>query len=174
MYITAQILGGLSIAILLGYTVIKVDRKVILICNVLINLLWAAHYFFLNAYTGGACSSICAAMVVVFFFKGRVKWLSKPYVPVFFCAVFVAFGVVTWDSAYSIIPIVGNVLVGVALWMDKEIVIKGIYTIVAALWVWYNAVYFSYIGVIGQSLAFAFDVFYLCKYFYLAKKQKAE
>ncbi len=174
MYVTAQVLGGLSIAILLGYTIVKVDRKTILICNVLINLLWAAHYFLLNAYTGGVCSSICATMVVVFFFKGRTKWLSRLYVPIFFVLIFVGFGVITWDGGFSVIPILGNVLVAAALWLDKEIVIKGIYTIVAVLWIVYNTAYFSYIGVIGQCLAFVFDVVYLCLYFYRARKAKVE
>ena len=60
----------------------------------------------------------------------------------------------------------------VALWMDREIVIKTLYIFVAALWVVYNVAYFSYIGVIGQSLSFLFNIFYVAKYYYLQRKRE--
>lgn len=172
MYIAAQISGGLSIAILLVYTLVRVSRKTILICNILINLLWALHYLLLGAYTGAICSFICAFMVAVFFLKGRVKWLSGIYVPLFFAAVFIVFGIVTWNDIFSVIPIVGHMIIIVALWMDREIVIKTLYIFVAALWVVYNVAYFSYIGVIGQSLSFLFNIFYVAKYYCRQRKRE--
>ncbi len=170
MFIAAQILGGLSIAILLGYSVLKVSRKVILVCNMLINLLWAAHYFLLGANTGALCSLLCVAMTFVFYFKDTVKWLGKLYVPILFGVAFAVFGIVTWENWFSIIPVVGNILLVIAMWLDKEIVIKATCIPVAALWVVYNSIYFSYIGAIGQSLSFVAHVFYVAKY-YLKKKK---
>lgn len=168
MYILAQVLAGLSIAILLGYTLVKVNRFVILVCNVIINLLLAAHYFLLDGYTGGACSLICAFMVAVFFFKGKIKWLSTLFTPIFFGVFFVVFGILTWKDGWSVIPIVGNLIVLTALWLDKEVLIKSLYAIVAALWIIYNLfglAEISYLNVIGQSLALLFDIFYVSKYF---------
>ena len=47
--IIAQILMSFSILILLVYTVLKVSRRTILVCNMAINLLQAIHYFLMVA-----------------------------------------------------------------------------------------------------------------------------
>lgn len=171
MYAAAQIAGGLSILILLGYTLVRVSRKTILICNVLINLFWALHYLLLGANTGAICSFICAFMVAVFFLKGKVKGFCGFYVPLFFAVVFICFGIFTWNDLFSLIPIIGHMIIIAALWSDREIIIKTLYIFVAALWVVYNVAYFSYIGVIGQSLSFLFNLFYVVRYHIRQKKE---
>ena len=165
MYIFAQILGGVAIAVILAYSILPVGRKIILLGNILVNLLWAVHFAILGAYSGALCSLLCSIMALVFYFKGRGKILSSIFVPVAFGALFLAFGIITWDNYYSLIPAAVNIMLVVALWLNREILIKILYIPMAALWVFYNAIYFSWIGIIGQSLSFCFNtafVIYWC------------
>lgn len=170
MFVIAQILGGIAILILLGYTIMKVNRGTILACTIAINLLWALHYLLLKAYTGCVCSLICVGTVAVFFFKGKIKLLSGIWVPIFFGIIYLLFGILTWENKFSLLPILCSFLVVIALWNDREIVIKSIFIVVALLWVIYNSVFFSYIGMIGQGLSFLFNALYVIKYYVLKKR----
>lgn len=174
--IIAQILMSFSILILLTYTVFKVSRRTILVCNMAINLLQAIHYFLMGpaGATGGACSLICVLMVLVFFFKGKNRFLSGLWIPTFFIVSFIAFGVLTFETPFSIIPIVGNTLLVIAFWWNTEVAIKGTCIVVAALWVVYNAILLSYVGLIGQVLSFILNTVYVSRYFYRKRKARVD
>lgn len=170
--IIAQILMTFSILILLSYTVFKVSRRTILICNMVINLLQAIHYFLMGpeGATGGACSLICVLMVLVFYFKGKNRFLSGLWIPAFFIVAFIVFGILTFETPFSVIPIIGNTLLVVAFWRNTEVAIKGTCIVVAALWVVYNAILLSYVGLIGQVLSFVLNIVYVARYLYFARK----
>lgn len=163
LFITAQIIGGIAVALLLFYAIKEVSRNAILVFNIAINLLWAVHYFMLKAYTGAACCLICVAMIIVFRFKRSAKFLSGIYVPLFFGAVFITFGILTWDNALSLIPIAINILITIAMWLDRALLIKTLALPIATLYIIYNFFYFSYIGAIGQSLSLVFHTVFVIK-----------
>ena len=172
MFVAAQIAGGFAIAVLLAYSIVKVTSRTILFCNIVINLLWAVHYLLLGAYTGCACSLLFTLMVTVYFFKNSCRFLSGIHIPLIFAAVFILFGALTWEGTSSFLPIVINLILTAAMWMDREIVIKGMCIPVAAMWVVYNCFYLSYIGIIGQALSFLFHSIYVIMY--IGRKKREE
>lgn len=163
-FIIAQIIGAIAIVLLIYSSAKKVGRKPLLIFNILINLLWAIHYIMLDARSGCACSVIAAIMVFASYFKGNNKFMSSPAVPVFFSIVFIVFGLITYQNPISIIPIVGNILVTVAFWNDKEYTIKSIFVVVAFMWVVYGGLIGSVISVIGQSMSFFTNLSYVIRH----------
>ena len=163
MYIIAQILGIIATVILLGYTLVKVDRRKILVFNIIINLLWAVHYLILKAYTGSFCSLFTALMVYISSFKGRNAFFKTLAVPIIFSILYIIIEVLTWAGISTVIQMVGNILLTIAMWSDEEKRIKALFIPVGILWFMYNYIYFSPIGLIGQALAVSFNVFYLIK-----------
>jgi len=170
MYILAQILGFGATAILLTYTLIKVERKTILVCNVIINTLWALHYLILGAYTGCFCSFFTALMVFVCSFKGKSRFFKTLAVPIIFNILFVIIEIFTFAGFPTVLQMLGNFILVIAMWSDKEITIKALFIPVGILWFIYNYIYFSWIGLICQALAVSFNVFYSVKYLIKNKK----
>ena len=165
VYILAQAIGFLATAILLTYTLLTVSRKTIVVCNIFINSFWGIHYLILGAFTGAFCSFFTALMVVGCYFKGKNKFFSGPWVPLFFNIAFIIIEIFTWVGAPTLIQMAGNFLLVMAMWSDKEIEIKFLFIPVGILWFIYNFIYFSWIGLICQALAVSFNVFYVTKYF---------
>lgn len=164
MYITAQVLGIFATVILLGYTLVKVDRKRIIVYNIIINILWALHYFILKAYTGAFCSLFTALMVYISSFKGKNKFFETAAVPVIFSIMYVIIEMFTWSGMPTVIQMAGNIILTIAMWSDEEKRIKALFIPVGILWFIYNYIYFSPIGLIGQALAVSFNVFYLVRH----------
>ena len=113
-------------------------------------------------------------MVFVFYFKGKNRFLSGLWIPAFFIVAFILFGILTFETPFSIIPIIGNTLLVIAFWWNTEVAIKGTCIVVAALWVVYNAILLSYVGLIGQTLSFILNTVYVSRYFYRKRNIKAD
>ncbi len=165
MFVIAQILGGIATVLLLWYTLREVDRRTIVFFNLLVNCLWCAHYFLLEAYTSTLCSILCVAMYFVFRMKKRNRFLSGMWIPAFFAVCFVAFGIITWDGPISILPVVCNLALSIAMWIDNAVLIKAVCIPVSAMWVIYNALVLSYTGMVGQSLFCLCNIVYVVRHF---------
>ena len=170
MYLVAQLIGFCATAILLTYTVCNVSRRTIMICNMIINTLWAVHYLMLQAYTGAFCSFFTTIMVAACSLKGKNRLFQGYWVPVFFNLSFILIEIFTWAGVPTLIQMVGNIILVIAMWCDREIEIKGLFIPVGILWFIYNLIYFSWIGLICQALAVSFNVFFVVRYFLQKKK----
>ena len=171
MYIAAQIIGFVAMCILLGYTLLKVDRRTILICAIIINVLWVTYYLLLGAYTGAFCSFLTAIMIFSSYFKGINRFLSTWTVPIIFNFLFLPVEIITYDGLPTIIQIVGNFFLIASMWCDKEIEIKALSVPVGILWFAYNAMYGGYTGMICHALSVVFNLVYIVKFFIIKKRQ---
>ncbi len=172
MYWLAQGIGFCATAILLTYTLCTVSRKTIMICNIIINSLWAVHYLILGAYTGAFCSFFTALMVFCCSFKGKNKLFSGLFIPIVFNIGFIILEIFTWVAIPTLIQMAGNIILVFAMWSDREIDIKALFIPVGVLWFIYNLIYFSWIGLICQALAVSFNVFFVVRYFIRKNKSK--
>lgn len=163
MYIASQILAAASTVILLVYSVMKVKRETILICNIAINLLLSCHYALLKSYTGALCTGVITVMVFAFYYKNRVKMRYRRLMFIGFISLLLLCGALTWEDGWSAIAVIGNVLLAIALWNDNENVIKGLFILVGILWIILNAHLKSTAAVIGQVLSVLSNVVYFCR-----------
>ena len=170
-YLIAQIVGFTATAIYLTYTLCKVNRSTIMICSIIINLLWATHYLILGAYTGAFCRIFTTFMVVICSFKGKNVFFKGPVIPIFFNICYIIIGIFTWAGISTVIQMIGNFILTISMWLDSEINIKTLFIPIGILWLIYNCIFFTWIGVISQSLAILFNVIYLIKY--IVNKKKA-
>lgn len=161
-YILSQIMALVSTAVLIIYSVMKVNRSTILVCNVVINFLLAVHYFLLTDYTGALCSGVTTFMVWVFYYKKYLKKFGLT-VPLLFMGIFIGAGIMTWSDGWSVIPVIGNILLIIALWNDDENFIKLIFIIVGILWMILNIHLKSIVNIFGQILALSSNILYFAR-----------
>lgn len=164
MYIIAQILVFIAIVLLVYSSVRQLGRKVVVLFNALINFFWGIHYLLLEAYSGVACAAICVVMIIVFYFKGKTKFLSSVALPVVFSIIFITFGLYTYQDIFSILPIVGNVIMTFAFFSNTEIEIKTCFVIIAALLTAYNGIIGSLLGCLGQALSLGSNIIFVVRY----------
>lgn len=172
MYILAQVLGVIATVILLGYTLMRVERKTILICAIVINILWTVHFLLLGAYTGSFCALLTALMVFCSYFKGRNRFFKTMAVPILFNIFFIIVEIVTFDGLPTIVQMLANVLLIASMWCDDEIGIKSMSIPVAALLIVYNLMYKGWSGAFCHTLSLLFCVFYVCKFYYKKRLTK--
>ena len=171
-YIIALVIGAIATAILLTYTLMRVSRKTILVCLVIINTLWGVHYFMLEAYTGAFCQLFTALVVLICTFKGKNKFFSGLAVPIIINMIYLMIAAFTWDGFPTVVQIVGNFIFVLATWSDKELAIKALFIPLGLLWLLYNILCYSWIGIVCQVLAVTFNVVFVTKYLLQKRKEK--
>ena len=93
-FVIAQIIGGIATVLFILITIFKVGRTKILLGNVLINALWVIHYILIKAPSGIISASIIVLMTIVYYFKGKNKFMSLPIVPILFCISFIVMQII--------------------------------------------------------------------------------
>ena len=151
MNIAAQIVGAFGILFsLLSFQFAK--RKYILVSQMTASLLFALQLFMVGAITGG-CLDTIAFIRALIFMNNQKKWASSKLWLVGFILVMVTTGILTWENAWSILPIIGSVLSTVALWMKTGKHIRMISLLVGPCWLVYNIVNGAYTGAFNEVLA---------------------
>lgn len=150
--VVAQILGAAGILVFI--ILYQFDNmKGVLKAKMVMDVLWAAHYLLLGAGSAFAINLICLVRELVFingdkrFFKSRV-WLW----------IFIAFNLVsaaiTWKGYYSIFPALASSLATVSFRQKNIKTARVIGVTNNILMFTYDIFVGSYMGLIGETLAF--------------------
>ena len=151
MKIAAQIVGLLGIVCsLLSFQ--QKERKKVMLFQMTASALFCIQLFMVGAVTGGFIDSISFLRTVVFSQNDK-KWASSPAWLGIFIVAMVGTGILTWQNAWSILPILGAVLSTIALWMKKASHIRGISLLVGPCWLVYSLVHGAYTGALNEVLA---------------------
>ena len=151
MNIAAQIVGIFGIVLSLLSFQLK-QRKYIMLFQMTASLMFSAQLFMVGAITGG-CLDMISFVRTLIFANNSKKWASSPLWLVGFICVMIATGIMTWENAWSLLPILGAVLSTVALWMKEEKYIRLISLFVGPCWPIYNLVNGAYTGAANEVLA---------------------
>ena len=151
MFILAQIFG--AIALILTVTSVQFKTKErILIFQIIANIIIAIQYFLLNALTGGFVAIVNTIRCIIFYYyKKKEKKPSIIFLTIF-TIVAIMTGILTWQNAFSIIPIFAAIIFTFGLWQDNVKVTKICTALTSGNWVVYNVIVKAYVGAI-QSLA---------------------
>ena len=151
MTIAAQIVGAFGILFsLLSFQFVK--RKYILLSQMTASLLFSLQLFMVGAITGG-CLDMISFVRSLIFLNNQKKWASSKLWLVGFIVVMISTGILTWENAWSILPIIGSVLSTVALWMKEGKHIRMISLLVGPCWLVYNIINGAYTGAFNELLA---------------------
>lgn len=168
--ITAQVIGFIAlICSLLSFQ--QKTRKRIMVFQMTASLLFSAQLFMLGAVTGG-CLDLISFIRSLIFSKNDKEWASSPVWLGVFVGVMIITGIMTWESAWSLLPIAGSILSTVALWMKSENRIRVISLFVGPCWMVYNIINGAYTGALNEIFAMTSIVIALIRY--NGKKTKSE
>ena len=152
-FVLAQVFG--LIALLL--TVISVhfrNKRDIVLCFVLANLVVAIQFFLLNAITGGIMSIINAVRCFVFYIYNKNNLKPSLIILFLFETIAIVSGIISWQNIFSIIPIILATFYTYALWQDNVKLLRISTAIVGSGWAIYDLIVAAYTGVIQEVSQF--------------------
>ncbi len=151
----AQVIGFMAMFSAITCFVQK-KRKTIMIWQIIASVLWTIHFFLLmtsgsaSALTGFTINFMQIIRSLIFINKDAHKWSQWNGWPVVFCIITVILGIFSWDSAISILPIVGTCFSNISLWMKKPLTIRCLTLPVSTTWGIYDAFSHSVAGVCNE------------------------
>ena len=143
-----QIIGFIGF-FLLGISNIRKNRKDIIIFQILSSIFFSVHYFLLNAITASILNIIGIFRGLTFYNKNRSNKLNYLYLFLYIIT-YIIIGAITYESIFSIFPVIAYILFSVAIFNDSEVKIKFINIFVSTTWLIYDYIYHSYAGIISD------------------------
>ncbi len=149
MYYIAQLIGLVAFVVAVS-SFQKNSQKGILALQMVSSTLFCIHFALLGAYVGAMLNAIAALRAFVFGQKDR-PWAKNKFWLVFFTVVCIAAGVLTWDTVFSALPILGMVFTTVAFWIEDPVLVRRLSFPSSPCWLIYNLVNGSWAGVMTES-----------------------
>lgn len=126
------------------------------------NALWVIHYFLLGTFTGLIMNALNVVRGLIY--ASDKRW-ARSIVWVFvFSAASIAFGVITYEAWYSVLPVVGTVTATIALRISDENTLRKVYVFSVPPWVAYNVIVHSVPGAISSIFTLISIVVALIRY----------
>ena len=142
-----------------------------MICTTLNALCFTLQYFLLDAYTGMAINGIAIVRNLVFAYLVAKKKNTLPATFIF-SGLMIVSGVLTWDGAISLLPMLGKTTETVSFSMNRPKLVRFIAFPSLLCWLVYNSITGSIGGAISDLMAITAIVIGLVKDF--KKEKKAE
>ena len=168
-FIIAQIIG----IIILFITVISIQQKTkekILACQILANILDAIQYFLLNALTGGVIAIINVIRCVIFYYYKKKDKKPSLLFLIIFIIIAITSGILSWQNAWSIIPIIVSIVFTYGLWQDNVTVTRICTAITSGGWSAYQLIFLAYARMIASISEFLSAIIAIIRFDVLKKK----
>jgi hypothetical protein len=117
-------------------------------------LLFMVQYALLHAWTGAVMNVIGVTRTVTFSQKETKSWARHPAWLIAFLLAFLAAGITTWVSYFSVLPILATWLDTVALWKEDAQAVRGFLILPRPFWFFYNFFVGSYAGMTTEIFLF--------------------
>lgn len=168
----SQIIGFMGTAfIVFGMQQKKYDR--IVFCKIANSFLSSVHYLLLGGYTGMCINLASCFSNGVYWYRNK-KGKSNTVFQIIFAIAFVALGLLSWHSPFSIFVIIAKLISSIALGIDNPRVIRILNLISFPCWLVYNIHMGSVVGMISDSLSIASVVIGIIRLDILHQKQESK
>jgi len=172
MQTASQVLGIIGIITSI-FIYIARKRSTILLCKFTGDIIWAAHYFLIGAWSGAGLCFLGMAREIVFYNKEK-KWASSRLWLYLFVGLTMFSGILTWEGPTSLLPVVGSVCAVISFWCTKPMHIRLLAVPAQGLWTIYNIIHRSVPGGISNGLQLVSVFIGLSRDLYERKKQKKQ
>lgn len=152
MYILSQIAAFIALIITLISYHLKHKKKIFKIMC-LSNIFNIIHYLCLGAYSGCITKTIALARNLFIVKKENNKKLDKLIYLILFIGVYIISGILTYSNLYSLLPLISATIFMIVTWNGKELQIKRIAFYCYFLWLLYNILIFSIVGIIANTIS---------------------
>lgn len=115
--------------------------------------LWSLQFLLLGGYTGTIQNILCIARGFVLMQKGKHKWADSYVTLAAIILCFAASGFITVgiEGFWAFLPIAASIASSVALFADKEELLRKLSLIVSPLWLVYNVHTLSIAGIVAET-----------------------
>lgn len=161
VYIIAQCIGGLGIVafiIMYWFRTMKQVR----IAKLCMDIFWGIHYLLLGATAGAVANAVCFIREIVFIGSDKPDFKAKKWL-VLFVGINVITAIVTWKGFYSILPAIVSVLGTYGFWQKNIKTARRLAVVCNVLMFTYDLFISSYVGMVGETLAFISVIIIQCK-----------
>ena len=148
MKIIAEIIG--FVAVLMTFVMFQqTKRKKLIFCKLITDVLWIIHFLMLGGYTIVFTTLISAFREVVFINNDKHFWGSRVWLFIFIIF-YISALVFTWDSIYSIFPVVSSIAATVSFWIKSVKKTKTISFFVSISQIIYSISRRSYSAIVNE------------------------
>ena len=145
MYVAAQILGFIAFLISL-YAYQKVNKKDILLCMVISNIINLVHYLMLGAYSGCITKVLAIFRNYFIILKDKYKKLSSVLFLIIFILIYIGVSIYTFTNILSLFPLVAAIIYIIPTWLGNSKTVKKTALFCYILWLIYNIYVLSIAG----------------------------
>ena len=147
----AQIIGVIALLMVIVSFQQRTQKR-IMFFQLFSTALFVVHFSLLGLYTGSILNAVAFFRSLVYYNKEK-KWGNTPLWPAVFTAVSVVAGIVTWDGALSLLPMLAMVLSSVSTWLSSAKLVRIFNLPGSAMWMVYNFAGQSYPGAVTEIIS---------------------
>ena len=172
-YILSQVFSACAY-IIFPLTFLTRNKKNILLLNILNSVFYLLSYLFLAGYSGVIVNVISIVRGITFFIVGELYQKKEYYSLTFFVVATIALSIVFYRSWVDILPMIAGVSFTYAIWQKNVEVYRWIVVIGSVLWITYNVLIFSIVGMIGEAACLVVETIILIVYYVKQDSNKEE
>ena len=151
--IVAAVFGilGITVSIIIYQ---QKNRKKLLLWKLCSDIVWMIQYLLLGKLTGAGVCVVGAVRESVFLNKHR-RWAQSKLWLLFFLALSIVLSMLTWGSAYSVLPLTASVIAVFSFWRGNPTLTKILaYPICVCMLIYdiFGTGAVSYMGVVNEVL----------------------
>ena len=125
------------------------DKRKLLWVQASASAVFTAHFLLLGAFTGMGMNLVSIPRNLIFARKPAKKqqliWTAV------FIAAFAAFGIITWDTVFSLFPVIAMSLSTIVFSLKEPRYIRFLSLPISGFWITYNIISFSIAGVLTEA-----------------------
>lgn len=148
MYIIGQVLGVAAVIVGFFSYQMKTAKK-LLMFEIIVAFIFAAHYFFIGAMTAMALNLLSAVQCIFYYFRNK-RGSKSMVIPIIFTVLIVATGILTWEGWYSVFIVIGLAVYSLAIAMPDAQMIRIAMFIKNPLCLAYNVAVLSVGGIVYE------------------------
>jgi hypothetical protein len=141
------------------------------LCKIANSFLSSVHYLFLGGYTG-MCINLASCFTNAVYWRRNKLGKSNLIFQILFGAMFVALGLLSWHSPFSMFVIIAKLISSVAMGIHNPRIIRILNLISFPCWLIYNIHMGSFSGIISDSLSITSVVIGIIRLDILGKEQE--
>lgn len=156
-YAFSQVFTILGI-LTLGASYLYKSKRKILVLTLLATFFYGMHNLLLGAITGAVMNIINLVANTWFYINEKKQKRNGITVLIALLSLVIILGIISFQNAFSLIPIIATMLFIYAIWQDNTKVYKLIALPQSALWISYNIYLKSIFGIITEVILCVFKI----------------
>ena len=158
MYIASQIVSGFALTLNASGRLFK-QQSTNMMFTAISNILVAISFYLLGAYMGLVCMIISAVRTFVFYLYAKNNWSKNLYLLMFFIVLYLGTSFIAFSNwlEYTLIALKG-ITYTYGAWQHKPKTFRVLSIASCGFTIWYNALYFAYVNIIGEAVCIIFVI----------------